>query len=769
MNKQAKIKGAVGNALSHDSALKHSSGTAIYVDDTNVPENCLHLYAFPSPHAHAKILSMDLKLVAEADGVEMVITAKDIIGDNDVSPTHSGDDPLLADGLVVFCGQPIFAVVAHSLNQARAAAKLAIISYKPLPAILDIDEAIKQKSFVFASQTMQQGNAEAGLKKAKHRLEGSLDIGGQDHFYLEGQASLATPLEDGDVHILCSTQHPTEVQAMVAAVLGRERNAVTVEVRRMGGGFGGKETQASQWAALAALAAVKTNRPCKMRLERDDDMIMTGKRHPFEVKYEVGFDDSGMITALDMTLASDCGHSLDLSRAITDRALFHADNCYYIPNMRVLGLKCRTNKVSNTAFRGFGGPQGMMAIEEVIDQVAHALQKDPLSIRQKNLYGTGKRNKTHYGMTVEDNVAPEIIKKLATDANYEKRREAIDKFNATSTIIKKGIALTPVKFGISFTTKFLNQAGALIHIYADGSVHLNHGGTEMGQGLFVKVAQVVASEFNIDIDHVKITPTNTGKVPNTSATAASAGSDMNGMAAKNAAQKLVKRLIKFAAKHYAVSESDVVFSANKVKVGKKTMSFRELVHSAFMERIQLSATGFYATPKINFNPESAKGRPFLYFSYGACISEVAIDTLTGESKLLRADILHDVGKSLNPSIDLGQIEGGFMQGVGWLTSEQLVWDDLGVLKTHAPSTYKIPTMSDRPKEFNIALFDNENIEDTIHKSKAVGEPPLMLAISTYRAIWQAMSTNTGGNTPNLNAPATPENILNAIMKPEKNT
>jgi xanthine dehydrogenase large subunit len=745
----------MGDAISHDSAVKHASGTAIYVDDIPVPENALHLYAFPSPHAHAEITKIDLSQVEKAGGVAIVLCAKDIVGLNDVSPTHSGDDPLLADGLVVFQGQAIFAVAANSLNQARAAAQLAKITYKILPAILSIDEAMAQESYVFAPQVMAQGNAEIELKNAKNTLSGQLKIGGQDHFYLEGQASLVILGEDGDVLVHCSTQHPSEVQAHVAQVLGVERSAVTVEVRRMGGGFGGKETQASPWAALAALVATKTGRPAKMRLVRDDDMIMTGKRHPFEIKYNVGFGDDGLLTALDMTLMSDCGHSLDLSRAINDRALFHSDNCYYIPNMRVTGLKCRTNKVSNTAFRGFGGPQGMMAIEEVMDQIANALGVDPLSVRQKNLYDLNKRNTTHYGMVVEDNVAPKIIEQLAISSDYHNRRADIAAFNANNEFIKKGIALTPLKFGISFTTKFLNQAGALIHIYADGSVQLNHGGTEMGQGLFTKVAQIVANTLNIDLKHIKITATNTGKVPNTSPTAASAGTDMNGMAAKNAADKLIERLRQFAVEHYFVAASDVKFLPNQVEVGEQTFSFKEFVHAAYMERVQLSATGFYATPKINFNPDTGKGRPFLYFSYGASVSEVEVDTLTGESKILRVDILHDVGRSLNPTIDLGQIEGGFIQGMGWLTNEELYWNVDGELKTHAPSTYKIPTISDRPDIFNIALFDNENIEDTIYKSKAVGEPPLMLAISTYRAIWQAVNGN-------LNAPATPEAILNAL-------
>ena len=572
------------------------------------------------------------------------------------------------------------------------------------------------------------------------------------------------PGEDGDVLIYCSTQHPSEVQHNIAHVLGRPANAVTVECRRMGGGFGGKETQASQWAAIAALAAVKLQRPVKCRLDRDDDMIATGKRHDFRIDYEVGFDDRGRILGIAFDHAVRCGYSADLSGAIADRAMFHADNGYYLDAAVIRSQRCKTNTVSNTAFRGFGGPQGMMGIEEVMDQIARHRGLDPLEVRKANLYGEAPRNVTPYHMTVEDNILSDLVARLEASADYAGRRAAIRAFNAGSAWLKKGLALTPVKFGISFTTAHLNQAGALVHVYTDGSVHLNHGGTEMGQGLFVKVAQVVAEEFQIDLDQVKITPTNTGKVPNTSATAASSGSDMNGMAAQAAAQKIKRRLTIFAADAYKVSVADVAFLPNRVRVGNQEIPFKELVRRAYLGRVSLSATGYYRTPKIHYDRETARGRPFLYFAYGVAASEVMIDTLTGEHTLLRVDILHDAGKSLNPAIDLGQIEGGFIQGMGWLTSEELVFDGQGRLRTHAPSTYKIPTCSDRPADFRIGLLENApNREETIHRSKAVGEPPLMLAISVFRAISDAIAAIGDYRLmPHLDAPATPERVLFAV-------
>ncbi|WP_286829038.1 MULTISPECIES: xanthine dehydrogenase molybdopterin binding subunit [Kordiimonas] len=758
----SEIKGAVHKDLRHDSAHKHVSGEAIYIDDLPEPKDLLHLYVAMSEKAHARIMAMDLDKVRAAKGVVCVLTAQDIPGHNDVSP-FAGDDPLFAEGLVEYIGQPIFAVAATSVELARAAAKLADVTYEELPAYTTIDEALEHESAIEPMQTMGQGDAASALASAPNRLQGSFRIGGQDHFYLEGQIAFATPQEDGDVHVYSSTQHPSEVQHLVAHVLGRPTNAVTVEVRRMGGGFGGKETHPAMFAAMASLVAVKTGRPAKLRLDRDDDMIMTGKRHDFKYDYDVGFDDDGNILGIEITMASRCGRSTDLSPAINDRAMFHADNCYFLGDSTIKSHRCKTHTVSNTAFRGFGGPQGMIGVEYVIDDIARTLGKDPNEVRLANLYGEG-RDTTPYGMTVEDNIAAELITRLQDSANYQARRVAIRDFNAASPVLKKGIALTPVKFGISFTTTHLNQAGALVHVYADGSVHLNHGGTEMGQGLFVKVAQVVAEEFQIDVDKIKITATTTAKVPNTSATAASSGSDLNGMAALDAARKIKARLIDFAAEKYGCPTDRVSFRGNKVYVENNELAFEELTKEAYLNRVSLSATGFYKTPKIHYDRATHKGRPFFYFCYGAAVSEVTIDALTGEYKVDRVDILHDTGRSLNPAIDKGQIEGGFIQGMGWLTTEELVFDGQGNLKTHAPSTYKIPACSDRPEVMNIDLYaEGRNVEATIHRSKAVGEPPFMLANSVFLAIRDAVASVADNKVlPQLNAPATPEEVLKAI-------
>ena len=760
----AAVKGGVHNAVAHDSAHKHVSGAAVYVDDIPEPPGTLQLYAAQSDRAHARIRRMDLSEVRAAPGVVAVLTAADIPGSNDVSPIGKHDDPIFATGLVEFAGQVLFAVAAETIDAARAAAKLAIVEYDDLEPILSVEDALTKQSFVLDSYEMRRGDPAGALASAPHRLSGRIDIGGQDHFYLEGQVSLAIPMEDGDVLVHCSTQHPSEVQHLIAHALDRPSNAVTVEVRRMGGGFGGKETQAAQWAIIAALVAVNTGRAAKFRLDRDDDMIMTGKRHPFRVDYNVGFDDTGRIRGIEFVQAADCGFSADLSGAIADRAMFHADNGYYLDNVHITSYRCKTNLVSNTAFRGFGGPQGMMGIEQVIDAIARRLNKDPLEIRKRNLYGKGERNVTPYHMAVDDNILPELIAALETSSEYWGRREQIRAFNAASPYLKKGLALTPVKFGISFTTTHLNQAGALLHVYTDGSVHLNHGGTEMGQGLFIKVAQVVAEELQIDLDRIKITATNTGKVPNTSATAASSGSDINGMAALAAARTIKERLTAFAAEKFGVPTAEVAFLPNRVRIGAEEMPFADLAKQAWMARISLSATGYYATPKIHYDRATASGRPFYYFAYGAAASEVIVDTLTGEYKTTRVDILHDVGSSLNPAVDLGQIEGGFIQGMGWLTSEELWWDDKGRLRTHAPSTYKIPACSDRPADFRIKLVDGRpNREETIYRSKAVGEPPLMLAISVFRALSDAVASIADYRLlPDLDAPATPERVLMAV-------
>ena len=752
-----------GQPLRHESAHLHVSGEAQYADDIPLPANALHAAIGMSTVAHGRIRSMDLDAVRKAPGVICVVTAADVPGLNDFGPVIH-DDPIFTPDLVQFCGQSLFAVAATSYGAARRAAKLARIEYEELPAILDIRSALKQKSFVIPTQTLRRGEPEAALAKAPRRLKGSAEVGGQEHFYLEGQVAVAIPNEDGRMLVHSSTQHPTEIQHLVAHALGRRFNDITVQCRRMGGGFGGKESQPSQFACIAAILADKTGRPVKMRLDRDADMIMTGKRHDFLFEYEAGFDDTGRISALKIMLASRCGYSADLSGPVNDRAICHVDNCYFLEHVEIVSHRCKTNTQSNTAFRGFGGPQGMIGIEAVIDDIARTLGRDPLDVRRANFYGISDRNVTPYRMTVEDNIIHHIADKLEASSQYRERRKRIEQFNASSPVIKRGIALTPVKFGISFNATQYNQAGALVHIYTDGSVLLNHGGTEMGQGLFVKVAQVVASELQIDISQVRSSTTDTSKIPNTSATAASSGADLNGKAAQAACRILKGRLATFAAKKHGVAEEEVRFAAGKVYIGAKPVEFVELIKEAYFARISLSANGYYFTPKIHWDRATLTGRPFFYFAYGAAVAEVAIDTLTGENKLLGVDILHDVGRSLNPAIDIGQVEGGFLQGMGWLTSEELWWDERGRLRTHAPSTYKIPAVGDWPAQFDVRLLeDSPNPEDTIFRSKAVGEPPLMLAISVLHAIRDAVASCGGErNLPVLAAPATPESILRAI-------
>jgi xanthine dehydrogenase large subunit len=759
----ADVPGGVGEASPHESAGRHVAGRAVYVDDIPEPAGTLEAYVAQSREAHARIHALDLARVRAAPGVVAVIAAADVPGVNDVGPVKK-DDPIFADGLVQYRGQSLFAVAATSVDAARRAAELAEIVYQPLPALLTVDQALAAKSFLLPSERMARGDAAKAIDGAPHRLEGRLEIGGQDHFYLEGQVALAMPGEGGEMLIHSSTQHPSEVQHLVARALGRPDAAVTVEVRRMGGGFGGKETQPALFAAIAALLADKTRRPVKLRLDRDDDMIMTGKRHDFVIRYDVGFDDQGRVLGIRFEQATRGGYSTDLTTAIADRAMFHADNCYWLPHFEVVSHRLKTNTVSNTAFRGFGGPQGMLGIEQVMDEIARALGRDPLEVRRVNLYGTSERNVTPFGQIIEDNVAPALIDELARNSGYAARRKAVERFNRSNPIVKRGLALTPVRFGISFTATHFNQAGALVHVYQDGSVQLNHGGTEMGQGLYVKVAQVVASEFGLGLDRIRVTATNTGKVPNTSATAASSGSDLNGMAAQAAARTVKERMAGVAAGIWGVAPSSVAFAEDRVVAGDNAMSFAELAKKTYMARVSLSATGYYRTPKIAYDRATFSGRPFYYFAYGAAASEVEIDTLSGEYRVLRADLLHDVGSSLNPAIDIGQIEGGFVQGMGWLTTEELVWDDKGRLATHAPSTYKIPACSDLPADFRVALWPtNPNVEDTIHRSKAVGEPPFMLGISVFLALRDAVAAcGRPGCRPPLDAPATPERVLFAI-------
>ncbi len=763
------INGPMHQSLRHDSAHKHVAGSAEYIDDIPEPAGLLHGAIGMADRAHAEIMSMDLSEVKAYPGVVCVLTAKDVPGVNDVSSGGRHDEPLLAEDKVEFHGQPVFAVIAETRDAARRAARLAKIEYRDLPFWTDVDAALANEApLVTPGMVLKRGEPEVELDKAEHRLKGSMRIGGQEHFYLESHIALAIPGEDDEVALWSSTQHPSEIQHIVGHVLDIPSHAITVNVRRMGGGFGGKETQGNQFAALAALAAKKLNRAIKFRPDRDEDMALTGKRHDFRMDFDVAFNGDGRIHALTANFAARCGYSADLSGPVTDRALFHADSSYFYPHVKLTSQPLKTHTVSNTAFRGFGGPQGMLGGERIIEEIAYQLGKDPLEIRKANFYGGvgSGRNVTPYHQTVEDNIIARVVEELETSCDYQARRRAIIEFNRTSPVIKKGIALTSVKFGISFTMTAFNQAGALVHVYQDGSIHLNHGGTEMGQGLYTKVAQVIADCFQVDVERVKITATTTGKVPNTSATAASSGTDLNGMAAYDAARQIKERLVAFAVEKFAVSPDEVEFLPNRVRVGSREIPFPDFVRQAYFARVQLSAAGFYKTPKIHWDRAAGRGTPFYYFAYGAACSEVSIDTLTGEYLMDRTDILHDVGRSLNPAIDIGQIEGGFVQGMGWLTTEELWWDGKGRLRTHAPSTYKIPLASDRPKIFNTRLIEwSENAEPTIGRSKAVGEPPLMLAISVLEALSMAVASVADyRHCPHLDAPATPERVLMAVER-----
>ncbi len=758
----------VGKSVKHDSAPKHVSGEAVYVDDRLEFPNQLHIYARMSDRAHARIVRIDTAPCYEVPGVAIAITAQDVPGQLDIGAVLPGD-PLLADGKVEYIGQPVIAVAADSLETARKAAMAAIIEYEDLEPVLDVVEALHKKHFVLDSHTHQRGDSATALASAPRRLQGSLHIGGQEHFYLETQVSSVMPTEDGGMIVFTSTQNPTEVQKLVAEVLGVSMNKIVIDMRRMGGGFGGKETQAAGPACLCAVIAHLTGRPTKMRLPRMEDMTMTGKRHPFYVEYDVGFDDDGLLHGIEIDLAGNCGYSPDLSGSIVDRAMFHSDNAYYLGDATINGHRCKTNLASNTAYRGFGGPQGMVAIEEIMDAVARELGKDPLEVRKRNYYGKTERNVTHYYQTVEHNMLEEMTAELEASSEYAKRREDIRAFNAASPILKKGLALTPVKFGISFTASFLNQGGALVHVYTDGSIHLNHGGTEMGQGLNTKVAQVVAEVFQVDVERIQITATNTDKVPNTSPTAASSGTDLNGKAAQNAAQTIKQRLVEFAARKWQIFEEDIEFKNGQVRLRDQYISFDELIQQAYFGQVSLSSTGFYRTPKIYYDRSQARGRPFYYFAYGAACSEVIVDTLTGEYRMLRSDILHDVGASLNPAIDIGQVEGGFVQGLGWLTMEELVWNDKGKLMTNGPASYKIPAVADMPLDLRVKLVENrKNPEDTVFHSKAVGEPPFMLGISVWCAIKDAVASLADYRAqPQIDAPATPERVLWGVEQMRK--
>ena len=752
---------ACGTSIAHESAQHQVMGTAPYVDD--LPEVKGTLYAAPilSPVAHGKLKNVDVSAVLKMPGVVDVVLTGDIPGDP-ILGAFAHDEPIFAIDTVAHVGQVIGLVLAHSVMQARRAARSVKLEIEALPAVLTARAAHAQQSYVLPKVTVRRGEPEAALARAPHTLSGSFEVGGQEHFYLEGQIAYALPLEQNQWLIHSSSQHPGEVQHWVAHALGQDMHRVRVECRRMGGGFGGKETQAGHLAVWAAIAANKTKKPVKLRLDRDEDFKITGKRHPFAYDYTAGFDDSGRLTALQLTLLAECGFSADLSGPVADRAIFHSDNAYYLSDVVIDSYRCKTNTQSHTAFRGFGGPQGVMAIETILGDIARHLGLDALDVRYANLYGTSDRNVTHYGMTIEDNILTPLLQKLEQTSHYRQRKKEILAFNASSPVLKKGLALTPVKFGISFTATLFNQAGALVHVYTDGSVMVNHGGTEMGQGLHTKVAQIVADELGVAFDRVQVSASDTARVPNASATAASSGTDLNGRAAQFAARNVRQNLAAYVCGLDGCGAGEVVFSGGEVITPVQVRSFTEVVKAAYANRIQLWSDGFYRTPKIHYDKTTLTGRPFYYFAYGASCTEVAIDTLTGESRVLKVDILHDVGRSINPPIDIGQIEGGFVQGMGWLTTEELVWNPQGMLGTHAPSTYKIPATGDIPEHFKVDLWPEPNREDNVYGSKAVGEPPFMLAISVWEALRDAVAGERKAIT--MNAPATPERVLAALKR-----
>ena len=770
----------VGIGRPHESAHLHVAGEAAYIDDLPELAGTLHCALGLSPVAHGRVKALSLDALRALPGVVSILTAADIPGVNDCgSIIH--DDPILApvaqqadgswSGELRYLGQPVFAVIATSRDVARRVAARAktVIEVEPLTPVLDPREAHAKGQYVLPPMHLERGRARAAIDAAPHRLKASLEVGGQEQFYLEGQISYAIPRENDGMLVHCSTQHPSEMQHLVAHALGLHAHHVQVECRRMGGGFGGKESQSALFACVAAVAARQLGRPVKLRLDRDDDFLVTGRRHCFSYDYEVGYDDEGRVLGAEITMISRSGHSADLSGPVMTRALCHFDNAYWLPDVAMHGYCGKTNTQSNTAFRGFGGPQGAIAIENIVDSIARALGKDALDVRRVNFYGQGQS--TPYGQKVEDNVIHELVAELETTSDYRARRAEVAAFNAASPVLKRGLALTPVKFGISFNVKHFNQAGALVHVYSDGSMLVNHGGTEMGQGLNTKVAQVVAHELGVPFESVRVTATDTQKIANTSATAASTGSDLNGKAAQDAARQIRERLAACAAALHGGEPGAVRFAGGQVEVNGRTLPFATLVQQAYQERVQLWSDGFYATPGLSWDRDTLQGRPFYYFAYGAAVSEVLVDTLTGEWKLLRADVLHDVGRSLNPAIDIGQVEGAFIQGMGWLTMEELVWHPkTGLLMTHAPSTYKIPTANDCPADFRVRLFENANVEDSIHRSKAVGEPPLLLPFSVLFAIRDAISA-VGEHRfdPPLSAPATGEAILRAIAAVQQAT
>ena len=761
-----------GTDVIHESAHLHVTGSATFTDD--MPELAGTLYAalIMSPVAHGELIGdgIDRDAILKEHGVVAVYTAKDIPGENNCGPIVH-DDPFLAVGKVEFLGQAVAVVVAREMLYAREAAHKAKVLVKELPPILTIDEAMAAKSFVMPPKGITRGNASEAIAKAPRKVKGSTETGQQEQFYMEGQITYAVPREDGQLTLYSSTQHPDGNQREAAAALNLSTNDVEVICRRMGGGFGGKEGNASIFSQSAALAAFKLQKPVKLRVNRDDDMMITGKRHDFRIDYEVGYDDEGRILGADITLLSRCGYSTDYSGPVNDRACLHIDNCYYIPNLKLISHRCKTNTQSATAFRGFGGPQGMFGIETIIEQIANDIGKDPLDVRMLNIYqdpavsGNPATMVTQYGQTIADWVGDKVINQVASEAKYRERRDSVNAFNKVNKRRKRGLALVPLKFGISFTATMLNQGGALLNIYMDGSVSVNHGGTEMGQGLNTKMAQVCADGLGIDLSYVRVTGTDTQKVPNASATSASSGADINGAAIMNATAQMRARLAPVAANMLGCKDTDVNFANNMAHGGGKSVEWTAVAKQAWMDRVGLSVAGFYMTPEIKYDFLTLTGHAFYYYCYGASVSEVEIDTRTGEYWVKAVDIVHDAGKSINPAIDKGQIEGGYVQGMGWLTMEECIWDKKGKFLTHGPSTYKIPVAGDIPEHFNVTLFDGSNLKPTPFNSKAVGEPPLMLALSTFFALRDAVSASADHQTVvHMSAPATPEKILMSCEK-----
>jgi len=758
--------------IHHDSAVSHVTGEAVFVDDMIVSERLLVGRVVTSPHAHARIRRFNLDAARAVPGVHAVLSAEDIPGHNQMGPVVK-DEPCLSAGLVEFAGQAVFLIAAETEALCRTAEALIEVDYELLSAVVTLPAAMSQGMLLGAPRRIDRGDVVGGLAGSPHRVSGELNSGAQEHWYLETQVALCIPGEGHEISVYSSTQHPSETQAIVADVLGLGKNDVVVEVRRLGGGFGGKETQANHTACWCALLSGATGRPVKIRLFRDDDMIMTGKRHRYFTRYEAGYDDQGRLLAVKLEMHADGGMATDLSFAILERAMLHVDNAYFIPNLSVVGTVWKTHLPPNTAFRGFGGPQGMAVIETIIDRIARALHFDAAAVRERNFYGDDGRNTTHYGQVVENNHLPGMYQRLMSSAEYESRRRAVNLFNGAHEHVKRGLALTPVKFGISFTTTFLNQAGALVLIYTDGTVLVHHGGVEMGQGLNTKIRGIAARELGIPFESVKVSATSTGEIPNTSPTAASSGADLNGMAVKNAIDILKGRIAPAMAKAFtelhggsATLAEDITFEDSTVadrRHPERTMPFAKAMQTMVLQQVSLVATGYHRTPGIGWDRKAGRGRPFLYYAFGIAVTEAEVDLLTGAHGIMRTDILHDVGDSLNPGIDRGQIEGGFIQGLGWCTTEEVLWDERGRLLTHSPDTYKIPTAGDVPRDFRVTILDGAPNPRAVRNSKAVGEPPFMLALSAWLAIKDAVSAvATHELEPRFSLPATREVIIAAV-------